>query len=104
MQGCRECAILKRPRQLLSGKLHPLPVPHHPWSHLEVDFITDLPPSSGKTCILVIVDRFSKSCYLIPLRNLPTAMETAELLFQYVFWYCSSSPPAEENAPTTDPG
>ncbi|XP_048033100.1 interferon-induced very large GTPase 1-like [Megalobrama amblycephala] len=35
----------------------------------------------------VIVDRFSKSCRLIPLRGLLTAMETAEMLFNHVFRY-----------------
>jgi len=52
-----------------------------------VDFITDLPPSNGNTCILVIVDRFSKSCRLLPLKGLPTAIETAENLFNQAFQY-----------------
>uniref|UniRef100_A0A4W5L7V2 Gypsy retrotransposon integrase-like protein 1 n=1 Tax=Hucho hucho TaxID=62062 RepID=A0A4W5L7V2_9TELE len=87
VQGCPDCAISKNPRHLPSGKLLPLPVPRRPWSHLGVDFATDLPPSEGNTCILVIVDRFSKSCRLIPLKGLPTAMSTAELLFTHVFRY-----------------
>ncbi|KAK3512082.1 hypothetical protein QTP70_030361 [Hemibagrus guttatus] len=87
VQGCRECAISKSPRHLPSRKLLPLPVPNHPWSHLGVDFITDLPASNGCTCILVIVDRFSKSCRLIPLPGQPTAMDTAECLFNHVFRY-----------------
>ncbi|KAL0152968.1 hypothetical protein M9458_051721 [Cirrhinus mrigala] len=33
----------------------------------------------------VIIDRFSKSCRLIPLKGLPTAMETALALFNHVF-------------------
>ncbi len=69
VQGCEECAISKSPRHLPAGKLLPLPVPNRPWSH-------DLPVSEGNTCILVVVDRFTKSCRLIPLKNLPTAMET----------------------------
>ncbi|KAL0161463.1 hypothetical protein M9458_045188, partial [Cirrhinus mrigala] len=77
IQGCKECG----------GKLQPLPIPNCPWSHLGVDFMTDLPPSDGNTCILVIVDRFSKSCRLIPLKGLPTAFETAECLFNQVFCY-----------------
>ncbi|KAK3554732.1 hypothetical protein QTP70_033146 [Hemibagrus guttatus] len=87
IQGCRECAISKSPRQLPSGKLLPLPVPNRPWSHLGVDFITDLPASEGCTCVLVIVDRFSKSCRLLPLPGPPTAFDTAECLFNYVFCY-----------------
>ncbi len=85
VQGCPDCAISKSPRHLPSGKLLPLPVPNRPWSHLGVDFITDLPPSGGNACILVIIDRFSKFCRLLPLKGLPTAMETAEMLFNSIF-------------------
>ncbi|KAK3520690.1 hypothetical protein QTP70_030553, partial [Hemibagrus guttatus] len=42
MQGCRDCAMSKNPCHLPSGKLLSLPVPNLPWSHLGVDFITDL--------------------------------------------------------------
>ncbi|KAI2645726.1 Transposon Tf2-9 polyprotein [Labeo rohita] len=47
----------------------------------------DLPVSNENTCILVIVDCFSKFCCLIPLKKLPTAPETAEHLFNHVFRY-----------------
>ncbi|KAI2660356.1 Transposon Tf2-8 polyprotein [Labeo rohita] len=54
-------------------------------SHIAVDFVTDLPSSNGYTTILSVVDRFSKGCRVIPLPKLPTAMETAELLCNWVF-------------------
>ncbi|KAL0162348.1 hypothetical protein M9458_041744, partial [Cirrhinus mrigala] len=85
VQSCSVCATTNTPRHLPTGKLVPLPVPQRPWSHLGVDFVTDLPNSEGNTCVLVIVDRFSKACKFIPLPGLPTAMDTAELLFQHVF-------------------
>ncbi len=85
--GCSDCAISKSPRHLQSGKLLPLPVPNRPWSHLGVDFITDLLASEGNTCVLVVIDRFSKSCHLLPLKGLPTAMETAEIMFYNIFRY-----------------
>ncbi|KAK3511351.1 hypothetical protein QTP70_004530 [Hemibagrus guttatus] len=85
VQGCKECAMSKSPRHLPAGKLLPLPVPSHPWSHLGIDFIVDLPVSEGCTCVLVIIDRFSKSCQLVPLPGQPTALETAEYLFNHVF-------------------
>ncbi len=85
MRGCQECAMVMTPRCLPSGKLLPLPIPLCPWSHLGVDFILDLPASDDNTCILVTVDRFSKVCCLVPLKGLPTAMETAEVLFNHVF-------------------
>ncbi len=47
VQGCEECATSKSPRYLPAGKLLPLPVPNRPWSHLGVDFVTDLPVSEG---------------------------------------------------------
>ncbi|KAK3510510.1 hypothetical protein QTP70_009135 [Hemibagrus guttatus] len=34
---------------------------------------------------MVVVDRFSKGCRLIPLKGLPTAMQSAEAMFQHVF-------------------
>ncbi|KAK3512426.1 hypothetical protein QTP70_009848 [Hemibagrus guttatus] len=34
---------------------------------------------------MVVVDRFSKGCRLIPLEGLPTAMQTADAMFQHVF-------------------
>ncbi len=85
VRGCSVCAISKSPHHLPAGKLVPLPIPRHPWSHVGVDFVTDLPNSEGFTCILVAVDRFSKACRLIPLKGLPTALETAEALFHHVF-------------------
>ncbi len=85
VRGSQECATAKTPHHLPSGKFLPLPIPWCPWSHLEVDFVTDLPASDGNTCILVTVDRLSKACRLVPLKGLPTAMETAEVLFNHVF-------------------
>ncbi|KAL0180019.1 hypothetical protein M9458_025461, partial [Cirrhinus mrigala] len=82
---CATCNISKVPRRLPAGLLQPLPVPQRPWSHIAVDFVMDLPPSSGYTTILSVIDRFSKACRFIPLTKLPTAMETAELLCNWVF-------------------
>ncbi|KAK3544051.1 hypothetical protein QTP86_000262 [Hemibagrus guttatus] len=84
VRGCSVCAMVSTSRRLPEGKLVPLPIPHRPWSHLGIDFATDLPVSNGFTTILVTVDRFSKACKLIPLKGLPTALET-EALFSNVF-------------------
>ena len=81
--SCPVCTQTKSPH-LPSGKLQPLPIPHRPWSHMAVDFITDIAESSGNTTILVIVDRLKKMC-LVPLPHLPNAMELAECMFQQVF-------------------
>ncbi len=68
-----------------AGLLKPLPVPQRPWPHIAIDFITDLPNSEGNATILTVIDRFSKSCGLIPLPKLPTTLEPAEVLCSYVF-------------------
>ncbi|KAI2643996.1 Transposon Tf2-6 polyprotein [Labeo rohita] len=85
VKSCQVCAQSKTPKELPSGLLQPLPIPQRPWSHLSIDFVTDLPHSDEFTTILVIIDRFSKSCRLIPMKGLPTAMETALALFNHVF-------------------
>ncbi len=85
IQNCTVCNTSKSPHQLPAGLLQPLPIPQRPWSHLAIDFVTDLPSSQGHTTILTVVDHFSKACRLIPLPKLPTALETAEVLCNYVF-------------------
>ncbi len=56
VKGCSVCAIASTPRRLPEGKLVPLPIPRRPWSHLGIDFATDLPSSNGFTTILVVID------------------------------------------------
>ena len=43
VSSCAVCTQSKAPRQLPRGKLQPLPIPQRPWSHLSVDFLTDVP-------------------------------------------------------------
>lgn len=76
VKSCSVCA--QTPRELPAGLLEPLPIPQRPWSHLSVDFVTELPSSNRFTTILVIIDRFSKSCHLVHLTGLYTAMETTK--------------------------
>lgn len=85
IRHCRVCNTQKSPRQLPAGLLQPLPIPQRPWSHIAIDFLTDLPVSDGHTTILTVIDRFSKACRLIPLAKLPTVLQTAELLCNLVF-------------------
>lgn len=75
MKGCSVCAISKVPQWLPEGKLLPFPIPHHPRSYIADDFISDLLLSDTFTCVLVVVDRLSKSCKLISLPRLPTPLK-----------------------------
>lgn len=45
-----------------------------------MDFITGLPPSSGNSVILTIVDCFSKKVHLVPLRKLPTSKKLSKIM------------------------
>ncbi|XDV53693.1 hypothetical protein PO909_022129 [Leuciscus waleckii] len=82
---CTTCNVVKASHLRPAGLLQPLPVPQRPWSHIAVDFVSDLPLSQGFTTILSVVDRFSKACRFIPLASLPTALQTAEALLHHVF-------------------
>ncbi|KAK3567226.1 hypothetical protein QTP86_014866 [Hemibagrus guttatus] len=79
------CAQSWVSHQLLEVLLEPLPTPQRPWSHLSMDFLTDLPDLGRFTTVMAVLDRFSKGCKLIPLKRSPTAMQTAEAMFQHVF-------------------
>ncbi|XP_050924947.1 uncharacterized protein LOC108874699 [Lates calcarifer] len=85
VSACSVCARNKSSHRAPAGLLRPLPIPHRPWSHIAVDFVTGLPPSDGNNTILTVIDRFSKSVHFIPLSKLPSALETANLLIQHVF-------------------
>ncbi len=79
------CNVSKSSHQCPAGLFQPLPVPRRPWSHIAIDFVTDLPSSRNYTTILTVIDRFSKACCLIPLNKLPIAFETEEVLVEQVF-------------------
>ncbi|XP_023817648.1 uncharacterized protein LOC110013547 isoform X3 [Oryzias latipes] len=83
--ACTTCARSKTSHSPPSGLLHPLPTPSRPWSHIAVDFVTGLPPSHGHSIIFTVIDRFSKFVHFIPLPQLPTATETADILVHHVF-------------------
>jgi hypothetical protein len=68
--------IWKPPTTSNSGK---------PWNSISMDFIEQLPPSSGFTAILVVVDRLSKQAIFIPTYDTITSMQLAQLFVLHVF-------------------
>jgi len=66
---CDNCQRTKAPRHAKHGLLHPLELACKPWTHISMDFITDLPESGGATMILVVVDRFTKMAHFIPIEK-----------------------------------
>ena len=59
--ACPVCAQSKSSHQAPAGLLHPLPIPHCPWSHIAVDQSTTIRCQLKNTVILTMVDWFSKS-------------------------------------------
>ena len=84
VEACITCQKTKPSRRKPLGKLMPLPVATGPWKSLSMDFIVKLPESKGYDSILVIVDRFSKMCHLIPCQERIDASQTAELFLKNV--------------------
>ena len=66
VSSCTSCTCAKVPHHKPYGLLKQLPIPECPWNSISMDFIEHLPPSSGFTSILVIVDHLSKQCIFIP--------------------------------------
>ncbi|XP_063782381.1 uncharacterized protein LOC134932160, partial [Pseudophryne corroboree] len=84
VRACDICARNKTPRGVPVGPLHPLSIPSKPWTHISMDFVVDLPKSSGMTAIWVVVDRFSKMAHFVPLVGLPSARRLSELFMLHV--------------------
>ena len=60
-------------------------IPEEKWKEISIDFVTDLPVSSGnKDTILTIVDKATRMVHLVPCRKNITAVATAQLLWQNV--------------------
>lgn len=77
--ACSVCALSKSSHHAPAGLLCPLPIPHQPWLHIAVNFVTGLPYSEGNTTILTTVDRFSKEVHFVPLPKLPSDHQTVSV-------------------------
>lgn len=79
---CTVCAQNKTPRQASSGLLHATPCSSSPQVPYFPEFCHWAPSVRWHTSILTVVDRFSKAAHFIPLPKLPSAKETAQLVFR----------------------
>lgn len=78
VKSCPTCNQHKPFHQAPVGHLHPLPIPSRLWSHISLDFVTDLHPSAGNSAILTIVDRFSKMTHFVPLQKLQKHLQKGD--------------------------
>src|SRR3979490_759668 len=84
-KSCTTCMHSKSQRHKPYGFLKQLPIPERPWDSISMDFIKQLPLSSGFTSILVIVCRLTKQSIFIPTVDTITSAELAKLFVLHVF-------------------
>jgi len=82
---CDLCLRTKPIRQAPVGELHPLRIPDSRWDTLSVDFVVELPLSSGHDTVMTVVDSVSKQAHFIPTHTTVTA-EGAARLFLHQVW------------------
>jgi transposase InsO family protein len=86
IQSCIECQKDKAARHQKYGLLQPLELPYAPWQSIAMDFITDLPGSSGCDQLWVIVNRFTKMAHFIPLQKDGKTTEDLARIFAKEIW------------------
>ena len=84
MTQCIVCQQAKPEQVKYPGLLQPLQLAAHSWQVVSMDFIEDLPKSGTQSCILVVVDTFSKYAHFIPIKHPFTAPTIARTVFDNV--------------------
>jgi len=82
---CDLCLRTKLMRQAPVGELHPLRIPDSRWDMLSIDFVVELPSSSGHDVVMTVVDSVLKQVHFIPTHMTVTA-EGAARLFLHQVW------------------
>ncbi|SOV04806.1 uncharacterized protein UDID_17198 [Ustilago sp. UG-2017a] len=85
VDSCETCRRIKAARHKPYGHLKSLPVPPHPWSSISMDLIEQLPPSSGFTAILIVVDRLTKMATFVLTTNTLDTPKLAKLFLRHVY-------------------
>ena len=81
---CSICQQAKPDRSKYPGLLQPLPVPTLAWQIISMDFIDGLPKSQGKSCVMVVVDKFTKYSHFLALAHPFTAISIAKVFFDNI--------------------
>lgn len=86
--SCLSCQRNKSSTQRPFGLLSPLDIPDSRWHTVTMDWITDLPTSSGGfNAILVIVDKLTKYVHLVPTTKESSSEDVARLFIANVYQY-----------------
>ncbi|QRV87090.1 Retrovirus-related Pol polyprotein from transposon [Ceratobasidium sp. AG-Ba] len=82
---CDVCQKTKPRRHGKQGYLQPIPIPEQPFEVITVDFIMDLPESSGYNAILVIVDKLTRYAHFIPCHTHINEIDSAKLFRDHIW-------------------
>jgi hypothetical protein len=82
---CEVCQWHKGEIVKCLGTLQPLPIPPAIWKDISMEFITDLPKSTNKSVIMVVVDRLSKYAHFCTLQHPFTASKVAQIFMDQIF-------------------
>jgi len=82
---CDLCFRTKPWRHSPVGELQPLSVLDAWWDTLSVNFVVELPESSGHDAIMTVVDAVSKRVHFIPMHTTVTVEGAAQLFLHYVW-------------------
>ena len=85
VKTCDLCMRTKVQRHVPVGELHPLPIPDGRWDTISVDFIVELPDSTGYDVVMVVVDSVGKRSHFIPTNTTVSALGAARLFLHYVW-------------------
>jgi len=77
IKSCMAYTRAKTPRHQPYGMLKQLLVPNRPWNSILMDFIKQLPSSSGFTAILIVIDWLSRQAIFIATCNTITSPKLA---------------------------
>jgi len=76
---CNLCLRTKPIRQALVGELHPLQILDSRWDTLSMDFVVELPLSSGHNTVMTVVDSVLKRAHFILMYTTVTVEGAARL-------------------------
>jgi len=82
---CDLCLWTKPWQHSLVGELQLLSIPDAQWDTLSIDFVVELPESSGHDAVMTVVDAVSKRVHFIPTHTMVTAEGAARLFLHYVW-------------------
>jgi hypothetical protein len=85
VRGCESCQRNKPDNRGSQGMPLSIQMPNRPWSCWCMDFIGPVPKTPrGHDMIMVVVDKFTRYVYYIPMKSTSTAQEVFQLLERYV--------------------